>query len=98
LVRYGIAALALVVAAAAIAAISPFASTLIERWSRQDIELRSALVFNSVQDELAELLSSRSREQIVALFDRLTTDDRLFGVGFCDREVSFTRAEASRRR
>jgi trehalose 6-phosphate synthase len=82
--RYGLAALALVVAAAAIAAISPFASTLIERWSRQDIELRSALVFNSVRDELTGLLASRSREQIVALFDRLAVDDRLIGVGVCD--------------
>ena len=86
MVRYGVAALALVVAAAAIAAISPFASTLIERWSRQDIELRSALVFNSVQDDLAGLLAERSREQIVALFDRLAVDDRLMAVGFCDRE------------
>jgi trehalose 6-phosphate synthase len=75
-----------VVAAAAIAAISPFASTLIERWSRQDIELRSVLVFNSVRDELSGLLANRSREQIVALFDRLAVDDRLIAGGFCDRE------------
>jgi trehalose 6-phosphate synthase len=74
------------VAAAAIAALSPFASTLIERWSRQDVELRSALVFTSVRDELAGLLANRSREQIVALFDRLAVDDRLIGVGFCDSQ------------
>jgi trehalose 6-phosphate synthase len=73
-------------AAAAIAAISPFTSTLVEQWSRQDIELRSALVFNSVRDELATLLADRSRQEIVSLFDRLAMDDRLIAVGFCDNQ------------
>src|SRR5215510_9355094 len=73
-------------AAAAIAAISPFASTLVEQWSRQDIELRSALVFNSVRDELGALLADRSRQEIVRLFDRLAADDRLIAVGFCDNQ------------
>jgi trehalose 6-phosphate synthase len=73
-------------AAAAIAAISPFASTLIQQWSRQDIELRSALVFNSVRDELAGLLANRSRQAIVELFDRLAADERLVAAGFCDAQ------------
>src|SRR5262245_37294573 len=73
-------------AAAAIAAISPFTSSLIEQWSRQDIELRSALVFNSVRDELAVLVANRDRQDIVDLFDRLAADDRLIGVGFCDSQ------------
>lgn len=76
-------------AAAAIAAVSPFTSTLVEQWSRQDIELRSALVFNSIRDELTGLLANRSREQIVDLFDRLAADDRLIAVGFCDSEGRF---------
>ena len=84
ILRYAI--IALVLAGAAIAAISPFASILIERWSRQDIELRSDLVFNSVRDELAVLLSNRSRDEIVALFDRLALDDRLIAAGFCDNQ------------
>jgi trehalose 6-phosphate synthase len=82
ILRYAIIALA--VAGAAIATISPFASILIEQWSRQDIELRSELVFNSVGDELALLLDKRSREGIVDLFDRLALDDRLIAAGFCD--------------
>ena len=73
-------------AVAAIAAISPFASTLVEQWSRQDIELRSTLVFNSVRDELAVLIADRSRQEIVSLFDRLAADDRLIAVGFCDNQ------------
>ena len=73
-------------AAGAIAAISPLASTLVEQWSRQDIELRSELVFNTVRDELGALLGNRSRQEIVRLFDRLADDDRLIAVGFCDNQ------------
>ncbi len=80
--RYG--AAALLIAAAAIAAISPFASTLVEQWERQDTELRSELVFNSVRDELTVLLADQARPQIVGLFDRLALDERLIAVGFCD--------------
>jgi len=71
---------------AAIFAISPFASTLVEQWSRRDIELRSTLVFNSVRDELAHLLADGASTKIDNLFGRLALDERLFAVGFCDRE------------
>jgi trehalose 6-phosphate synthase len=53
---------------AAILAISPFASTLVEQWSRRDVELRSALVFNSVRDELANLLAAGATSRIESLF------------------------------
>jgi hypothetical protein len=56
-------------AGAAIAAISPFASSLVEQWERQDTELRAVLVFNSVRDELAVLLADQARPQIVGLFE-----------------------------
>ena len=52
-IRYG--SVAFVGAAAAIFAIAPFATTLVEQWSQRDVELRSVLVFNSVRDELADL-------------------------------------------
>ncbi|HKD28038.1 MAG TPA: hypothetical protein VKC66_19295 [Xanthobacteraceae bacterium] len=49
---------------AAIFAISPFASTFVEQWARRDVELRSTLVFNSVRDELANLLAVGATTQI----------------------------------
>jgi trehalose 6-phosphate synthase len=82
IVRYTIAAL--VIVAAVIAAISPFAGSLVEQWSKRDIELRSQLVFNSVRDELNVLLSEGDTEQIKNLFERLALDERLIAVGFCD--------------
>jgi trehalose 6-phosphate synthase len=82
LVRYGAAALAIV--AAAILAIAPFATTFVEQWSRRDIELRATLVFNSIRDELSILLDQNAAEQINNLFERITLDERLLAVGFCD--------------
>jgi trehalose-6-phosphate synthase len=77
---------AFIMLGAAIFAISPFASTFIEQWSRRDVELRSKLVFNSVRDELANLLTVGATAQIDDLFGRLALDERLLAVGFCDRE------------
>jgi hypothetical protein len=79
---------AFIMLGAAIFAISPFASTFVEQWSRHDVELRSKLVFNSVRDELANLLAVGATAQIDDLFDRLALDERLLAVGFRDREGS----------
>jgi hypothetical protein len=83
-VRYSVAAFAVV--AAAILIISPFASTFIEQWSRRDVELRSTLVFNSIRDQLTNLLTLDAAAQINDLFDRLTLDERLHSVAFCDQD------------
>jgi trehalose-6-phosphate synthase len=84
MLRYMLAAF--IMLGAAIFAISPFASTFVEQWSRRDVELRSKLVFNSVHDELANLLAVGATAQIDDLFGRLALDERLQAVGFCDRE------------
>jgi trehalose-6-phosphate synthase len=84
ILRYG--AIAFVLLAATIVAISPFASAFIEQWSRRDVELRSTLVFNSVRDELANLLAIDAGARIDNLFARLAFDERLYAVGFCDEE------------
>lgn len=79
--RYGL--LALLAVVGAVFAISPFATTFVEQWSRRDVELRSALVFNSVRDELANLIAANATTQIDHLFERLALDERLRAVGFC---------------
>jgi trehalose 6-phosphate synthase len=84
--RYVSAGFAVLVAA--ILAISPFAGTFVEQWSRHDVELRSVLVFNSMRDELANLLAVNATAKINNLFQRLALDERLLAVGFCDRDGS----------
>lgn len=73
---------------AVIYAISPFAGTFVEQWSRHDVELRSTLVFNSMRDELANLLAGGTAAPINNLFDRLAPDDWLLAAGFCDGDGS----------
>jgi trehalose 6-phosphate synthase len=84
--RYVFAAFA--VLAAASLAISPFAGTLVEQWSRRDVERSSVLAFNSMRDELANLLAAGSTAKINALFQRLAVDERLVAVGFCEHDGS----------
>jgi hypothetical protein len=84
LIRYG--AVALLGAAVAVLAISPFATTFVDQWSRRDVELRSALVFNSLRDELANLIAANATTRIDRLFDRLALDERLRAVGFCNSD------------
>lgn len=74
--------------AAMIFAISPFAGTFVQQWSRRDVELRSVLVFDSMRDELANLLAAGASARINGLFDRLALDERLLAVGFCDSDGS----------
>jgi trehalose 6-phosphate synthase len=84
--RYGFTALTIFIAAIFI--ISPFAGTLVEQWSRHDVVLRSTLVFNSIQDELTNLLTADTAAPVNNLFDRLASGDWLLAAGFCDRDGS----------
>lgn len=82
-IRYGLAALLIVVAIILI--VPPFAASLIERWSQSDVESRSVLAFNSALDDLTALLEQHNAKRIVALFDRMALDEQLLAVGYCDQ-------------
>jgi len=81
-IRYGLAALLIVLAM--ILLIPPFAGSLIEQWSRSDVESRSVLAFNSALDDFTTLLKQHDEKDIVALFERMALDEELLAVGFCD--------------
>jgi trehalose 6-phosphate synthase len=78
------AGVAIFVATIVILAVLPFATSFIEQWSRRDVELRSRLVFNSIRDQVALHLSEGSGDRLPALFERITTDERLLAIGYCD--------------
>jgi trehalose 6-phosphate synthase len=65
-------------------ALSPLSSTLIEDWSRRDVQTRSKLIFNSIQDYVTLQLSEGRGEQLVAFFEKLTEDEKLLAIGYCD--------------
>jgi trehalose 6-phosphate synthase len=81
-IRYGLAALLIVVAI--ILVIPPFAASLIEQWSQSDVESRSVLAFNSAIDDLTALLAAHDSRKITALFDRMALDEELLAIGYCD--------------
>ena len=82
--RYG--AIAAVVALLSSLALAPLVTSLIDDWSRRDVELRSTLVFNSVQEPLADMLANNEAARIQSLFERVATDARVMAVALCRGE------------
>lgn len=80
--RYGVAAVSLIVVL--IVAFAPLASMLVDAWSQRDLELRSKLLFNSIKDYAALQLAEGRGEQLGAFLERLTEDEKLLALGYCD--------------
>jgi trehalose 6-phosphate synthase len=66
-----------------VAAVAPLASTIVERWSQRDVELRSRLIFNSIRDQVSSGLGSVRDSTLVPLFERIAEDERVLALGFC---------------
>jgi len=76
--------LALVLAALAYAVI-PLVDSLTLKWFMKDLEIRAELVGRMVEGPLGDLLVSESKTKLAAYFNRIIQDERLFAIGFCDR-------------
>ena len=61
----------------------PLVDTLTTRWFVRDLDIRSNLIANTVQEPLEEMIKANSPARITAFFQRLTTDERLYAVGLC---------------
>nr|WP_251134001.1 trehalose-6-phosphate synthase [Rhodomicrobium sp. Az07] len=79
--KYGVAGLAIATLLAV--SIAPVATSLVEDWSRRDVELRSTLVFNSIQDRLSGLLAAEDAETLAHVMERVALDERILAVGIC---------------
>jgi trehalose 6-phosphate synthase len=77
------ATLALAGTALIIAAVAPLASTVVQRWSQRDVELRSRLIFNSIRDQVSGALATANGAALVPLFERIAEDERVLALGFC---------------
>jgi trehalose-6-phosphate synthase len=65
-------------------ALVPLVDALTLKWFARDLEIRTRLIANSVQDTLAADLVEKSNKKIDKLFNRLIQDEKLYAVGFCD--------------
>jgi trehalose 6-phosphate synthase len=75
----------LILALALIAyAVVPLVDQLTVRWFVRDLDIRSELVANTVQEQLQELVRNGTEAKMLRFFNKLTQDERLYAVGFCD--------------
>ena len=61
----------------------PLADALMQRWFVRDLDMRSTLITTTVQEPLSELIATGSRARIIAFFDRMMRDERLYAVALC---------------
>jgi trehalose 6-phosphate synthase len=83
--RHPAARVAGVIAAATIilvAALAPLSSLIVEGWLRQDIEIRSRLIFRSIRDQLLANLANPDND-LVPYLERMAEDERLLALGYC---------------
>lgn len=74
--------------AAVLAAIAygivPLVDTLTLKWFTRDLDMRSQLITNTMQEPLGALIRANSSLKVSKFFDRAIQDERLFALGFCD--------------
>ena len=65
-----------------IVALTSLASLLIDGWMQRDMDLRAGLVFRSVRDQATQS-GAGDLTTIGHLLDRISADERIFGLGLC---------------
>src|SRR5664279_5399465 len=61
----------------------PLVDQLTLRWFVRDLDMRSALIANTLQEPLAEQLAAGKKAKISDFFTRITQDERLYAIGYC---------------
>jgi trehalose 6-phosphate synthase len=75
----------LALALAAIAyAVVPLVDQFTLKWFVRDLDMRTSLITNTIQEPLQELVSEGSRVKVLRFLNRITQDERLFALAFCD--------------
>jgi trehalose 6-phosphate synthase len=75
----------LALALAAIAyAVVPLVDQFTLKWFVRDLEMRTSLITNTIQEPLQELVNEGARVKVLRYLNRITQDERLFALGFCD--------------
>ena len=67
----------------AVTLLGPLVTSLVDDWSRRDVEMRANLVYNSIGAPLATMLSENNDAGVAELFQRITTDAVVLAVGIC---------------
>src|SRR5438034_412641 len=65
-------------------ALVPLVDRLTLRWWVNDLDIRSQLIANTMQDQLADLVEQGASVKVNQLFTRALQDERLYALAFCD--------------
>lgn len=69
---------------------TPLAENLVSNWFRHDVELRSRLIFQSVEDALSQFMENgEDANAYQRLFDKIAQDERVLAAGLCSPESRF---------
>jgi trehalose 6-phosphate synthase len=74
----GIAAIVLI-----ILAVTPLVTALVEGWSRRDVEVRSRLIFRSIEERVVGAIGAAHPSDLTPFFEYLA-DEKLIALAFCD--------------
>src|SRR5208282_2900021 len=65
-------------------ALVPIVDRLTLRWWVSDLDIRSQLIANTMEEQLADLVEQGAAFKINSLFTRALQDERLYALAFCD--------------
>ncbi len=67
--------------------IAPLAENLVSRWFQRDVEMRSSLIFRSVEGNLVDIWALDKKKEIYRkLFNNIARDERILALGLCSPE------------
>jgi len=64
----------------------PLVDKLTLHWTIRDLDMRSELIAQTMEEPLSELIKQGNRGKILAIFNRALRDERLFAIAYCDKE------------
>ncbi|MES2876894.1 MAG: trehalose-6-phosphate synthase [Pseudomonadota bacterium] len=76
-------------------AVAPLVDQLTLRWFVRDLDLRSSLIANTIQEPLQEQLEAGKKAKISEFFSRITQDERFYAIGYCASPMSTVLASRS---
>ncbi len=76
-------------------AVVPLVDELTLKWFVRDLDIRAQLVASTMEEPLGDLLQDRVRDRvkeqrIKTYLDRISLDERLYGIGFCETSGTLT--------
>jgi trehalose 6-phosphate synthase len=64
-------------------AVAPFSRSLVQQWSRLDVESRSRLVYRSIEGSILRAMGDGDEARLASILRGVAQDDRILAVGLC---------------